>query len=123
MVEASIRGERRAHRRYPIELDLQYKIVQAGSVVSAGAGKTENMSSVGILLHVHQEIQPGACVELSIRWPALSPAAPFLQLWGLGHVTRSDPAGTALRISRYQFQKLGDSKPVFDRLPRHLVLQ
>ena len=114
-------GERRAHHRYPVELDLEYKIVKGGTVIAAGNGKIHNMSSGGILFDGLEEVETGACLELSIHWPALSGTAPFMQLWGFGHVMRSGPTGTAVRMSRYQFQRIDDVKTPFDRLAPALV--
>jgi hypothetical protein len=119
----SISGDRRSHRRFPIELDLEFKLVNAAVVTGGGAGKTRNMSSGGVLFEGLHEVSVGACMELTIRWPALWDSAGFMQLWAFGHVVRCGAEGTAVRISRYQFQKLDDLSTTFDRHTRQVLVQ
>jgi hypothetical protein len=44
-----IRGDRRIQRRYPVALELEYKVVTGGAVIGTGTGKTGNISSGGVL--------------------------------------------------------------------------
>ncbi len=44
MAKDMIHGDRRLQRRYPIELDLEFRIVDGDKVVYAGVGKTEKLN-------------------------------------------------------------------------------
>src|ERR1051326_3495102 len=47
-----IGGDRRAGRRYDIDLDLQYKVVKRHQVSQSGCGKTVNLSGGGIAIQI-----------------------------------------------------------------------
>jgi PilZ domain len=123
MVNDCIQGDRRVRRRYPMELDLDYKIMEGAEVVAAGAGKTSNISSGGLLFCPANPVARGPLVELSIRWPAVLGDAPFIQLFVSGRVVRSDSDGIAVQMSRYAFQKLGDACSSFHRLFDSALIQ
>jgi hypothetical protein len=118
-----IRGDRRLQRRYPIELELEYRIIKDEKVVSTGSGKTGNISSGGVLFHAADGVPNGPNVELSVRWPAVLGNAPFLELRISGRLVRSDSNGIAMHMSRYHFQKLGDPRGAFEELFTGAVIQ
>jgi hypothetical protein len=119
----TIRGERRVQRRYPIELDLEFRICDGDKVVSRGAGKTGNISSGGVLFHAADGALNGPNVELSVRWPAVLGSAPFLALRISGRLIRNDSKGIAMRMSRYRFEKLGEPRVAFQELFASAVIQ
>lgn len=116
MAKDRIRGDRRGQRRYPIELELDYKIIDKGIVVAEGLGRTGNMSSGGLFFQPEREISDGHSVELSIRWPAVLGNSPFIELSVTGRVVRSDAAGAAVRTNHYEFQRLGNPALAFQQL-------
>jgi hypothetical protein len=118
-----IQGDRRLQRRYPVELDLEFRIVEDDKVVSTGTGKTGNMSSGGVLFFAPEGVPSGPHVELAVRWPAVLGNAPFLELRIFGRLVRSDSQGIAMRMSRYHFEKLGDPRGAFEDLFTHAVIQ
>jgi hypothetical protein len=118
-----IQGDRRLQRRYPVELDLEFRIVEDDKVVSTGTGKTGNMSSGGVLFFAPEGVPSGPNVELAVRWPAVLGNAPFLELRIFGRLVRSDSQGIAMRMSRYHFEKLGDPRGAFEDLFTHAVIQ
>lgn len=115
MANEGFRGERRIQRRYPIALELEYTVVEGGEVVGSGIGKTWNISSNGVLFQPDGAIANGPNVEISIRWPAVSPDEPFTELRMSGRVVRSDMYGTALQLCRYHFHKPDNSEVLVDR--------
>jgi hypothetical protein len=119
----TIRGERRLQRRYPIELDLEFRIGDGDKVVSRGAGKTGNISSGGVLFHAPDGALNGPNVELSVRWPAVLGNAPFLELRISGRLIRNDSKGIAMRMGRYHFAKLGDPRAAYQELFAGAVIQ
>jgi len=118
-----IPGDRRLQRRYPIELELEYKIIKDDKVVSTGVGRTGNLSSGGVLFHTEHGVPNGPNVELAVRWPAVLGNAPFLELCISGRLVRNDARGVAMRMSRYHFQKLGDPRNAFEELFTDAVIQ
>ena len=104
----STRGDRRQQQRYPMELDLEYRVLDGSGLVASGTGKTENISSGGILFHTPDGLPRGSTVELAIRWPDFSGKSPFRELFVFGRVVRSDSRGVAVRTNRFQFHKLGE---------------
>ena len=118
-----IRGDRRLQRRYPLELDLEFRIVDGDRVVSTGAGRTGNISSGGVLFHASDDVLSGPQVEIAVRWPAVLGNAPFLELRISGRVVRNDSNGVAMRMSRYHFEKLGDPRAAFEEIFTDAVIQ
>jgi hypothetical protein len=123
LVNDTIHGDRRLQRRYPLELDLEFKIMEDDKVVSTGAGRTENISSGGVLFHAREGVPIGPQVELSVRWPAVLGNAPFLELRISGRLVRNDAYGLAMRMSRYHFEKLGDLRGAFEEIFTNAVIQ
>ena len=123
MAKEIIRGDRRLQRRYPIELELEYRVLNNEKVTATGVGRTGNISSGGIFFHTEAFEPIGHSVELSIRWPAYLGNTPFIELCVSGRLVRSDRDGVAIRMSRYHFQKLGDSRAAFEHLFTHAVIQ
>jgi hypothetical protein len=118
-----IPGDRRLQRRYPLELDVEFKIVDDDKVVSAGTGRTGNMSSGGVLFYSEEMVPSGPQVELAVRWPAVLGNAPFLELRISGRLVRNDSQGMAMRMSRYHFEKLRDARGAFEELFTGAVIQ
>jgi len=118
-----IQGDRRLQRRYPVELDLEFRIVEDDKVVSTGTGKTGNMSSGGVLFFAPEGVPSGPHVELAVRWPAVLGNAPFLELRISGRLVRNDSQGMAMRMSRYHFEKLRDARGAFEELFTGAVIQ
>ena len=123
MANETIRGDRRLQRRYPLELDLEFRIIDGDRVVSTGAGRTGNISSGGVLFHPQEDVPCGPHVELSVHWPAVLGNAPFLELRIYGRLVRSDAHGAALRMSKYHFEKLGDPRAAFEEIFTGAVIQ
>jgi hypothetical protein len=95
--------DRRSKRRYGMDLDLTYKLVQEPGV--AGSGITRDLSRCGIFFSSLGRILPEESVlELSIRWPALLMGKVAVNLAIVGEVIRSSARGTAVRIQRYEFR-------------------
>ncbi|MGO4885988.1 MAG: hypothetical protein ACLP59_34970 [Bryobacteraceae bacterium] len=123
MARDIIRGDRRLQRRYPLELELEFKIIDGDKVVSTGAGRTGNISSGGVLFHADEDVPNGPHAELAVRWPAVLGNAPFLELRIFGRLVRNDSRGTALRMSRYHFEKLCNARGAFEEIFTGAVIQ
>lgn len=96
--------EHRLHRRYPIVLPVQYKILHQISFV--GSGKTLNISSGGIFFEAedHLPLALRSKIELVLRWPFLLEGRRPLKLVVHGRVVRSDATGTAVQVTSHEFR-------------------
>ena len=104
---ASVPLERRLHRRYPISLKVQYKLLKRQRVLRTGDGISSNISSGGIAFEADTLLPSGSLIEVSVNWPlALDHSCP-LQLKILGHVVRSGAKESAVKTDRYEFRTTG----------------
>ena len=92
--------ERRTHHRYPMDSELQCKVLNSGAVYP---GHGVDISSGGTCLVCSELLPIGTNVEISVDWPVrLSNGTP-LQLKIIGYIIRHDQRGTATKILRYSF--------------------
>ena len=119
MAKDTIQGDRRLQRRYPLQLDLEFRITDDDKVVSAGAGRTENISSGGVLFHAAQSVPNGLHVELAVRWPAVLRDAPFLELRIFGRLIRSKTDRGVLALLDHRISKTRYGQIFFDSLPEY----
>ena len=99
----SSRSNRRRHVRYPLQLELQYKVVNRDTSIHVGAGKTINISSGGILFESEGTLPPEVKIHLAIDWPFLLDGVCHLKLIAIGRIVRSDLKGTAVASVHYEF--------------------
>lgn len=102
-----ISGDRRSRRRYPINLQLMYKVIRRYHVAQTGSGRTLDLSGNGISFETEEPIEPGSTVELSITWPVRLNQTCLLKLNVIGKVARSGPGWAALRMQSYEFRTKG----------------
>jgi len=103
-LSASPSFDKRLHRRYPIALEVQYKLRNNGEVTGFGTGRTFNISSGGVLFKAGAELPANGEIELRMPWPlALDGDCP-LNLVVQGRIVRSDSKGTAIRSLRHEFR-------------------
>ena len=98
--------DRRVAWRYPLQLDLHYRLRKKDRLVGEGSGKTVNISNKGVLLALSGQTCPrGAAAELFIHWPV--DHQPLIRQWlnVVGEVLRTDAQGVAVRIVRYDFSR------------------
>ncbi|HEV3199775.1 MAG TPA: hypothetical protein VGZ73_17850 [Bryobacteraceae bacterium] len=98
---------RRVDRRYPIDAELEYKLIYERNVFETGQGKTINVSSSGILFESERALPPGMEIELSIAWPARLGDAVRLKLCVSGRTVRAQGKCTAVLIQRHIFRTRG----------------
>ena len=103
-VITDIGDDRRRKKRYPMNLQVEYKVVKNYLVVGNGTGTSVDMSSNGIAFTTDQMLKVGSYLELSANWPVLLDGACPLKLVVFGKVVRSDERMTALRVDRHEFR-------------------
>jgi hypothetical protein len=100
--------ERRYGQRFPIAMDVKYRLTQHGRTFSCGQVQTVDISSTGVLLNTLEACPEGTAAELSIDWPAHPENMFTVQLRLVGSVVRTDSRGTAIRIIRHRFKRSQD---------------
>jgi len=103
--------ERRAKKRFVMEREIRYKVLEQDKIIAVGNGKTLNLSSNGVAFVTENELPPGAFIELSIAWPALLENRCPLQLIGFGRVLRSAGDTVAATLEQYEFRTLARVVP------------
>jgi PilZ domain len=111
-----IHEERRDDRRYPIELEMRYKVVPRNRAPLHGTGRTVNISSGGVLFGGDRSLPAGAFVELSIKWPIMLQETCPLNLLVFGRVVRCQENKVAVKMSRYEFHTR-PSRSMLEGLP------
>jgi len=108
---AEIPVERRAKKRFVMEREIRYRVLEQDRIAAVGSGKTLNLSSNGVAFATEHGLRPGAFIELSIAWPALLENRCPLQLIGYGRVLRSANGTTAVTLEQYEFRTLARVVP------------
>jgi hypothetical protein len=103
--------ERRAKRRFVMEREIRYRVLEQDKIIAVGSGKTINLASNGVTFLTENDLPPGAFIELSIAWPALLENRCPLQLIGFGRVLRSAGGTVASTIEQYEFCTLARVVP------------
>src|ERR1041384_5062572 len=101
-------AERRGTSRFPLREEVKYKLLH-GKAVTAGAGKTLNIGSGGVLFTTENRLPMGRMVGLSVNWPARVDGTCALKFVATGRVVRSEEDRAAVRIERYEFRTRGGS--------------
>ena len=102
-----ISGDRRADRRYDLQLSLTFSYEQSGQAVT-GAGYTINLSSGGIRFSTDAPPPVGVEIELVIDWPVLLQGICALQLVVNGTVVFTQGDWTAIQTRRLTFRTFGE---------------
>jgi len=103
------RFDQRANGRYPIALEVQYKLLRGDRVLRMGCGKTLNISSGGVLFETDELLPPTGIVEVAIQWPFLLRKVCSLKLVMRGRIVRRDyhSRATAVRAQSHEFRTAG----------------
>ena len=97
--------ERRATRRFAIEQDVLFKILDhRAAAPESGVGKTLDISSGGVRFETQQRLRPGKRVEVSVNWPAQLEGGCPLKFVAVGRVVRADETRAAMHIEQHEFR-------------------
>lgn len=100
-------SDRRGTSRFPLQEEVQYKVLSRVPGKTTGAGKTLNIGSSGILFTTEERLPLGRTVEISVNWPARLGGTCPLKFVAVGRVVRADVDKAAVRIERYEFRTRG----------------
>jgi PilZ domain len=96
--------ERRLHRRYPIALEAEYRLVNRDGTQCQGSCRTVNISSGGVLLEATAVLFPLGSIEVSIKWPCFLRDVVPLKLMVRGDIVRVDGNSIAVEMTWYEFR-------------------
>jgi hypothetical protein len=111
--------EQRSHQRYPIELEMEYRLLSKGRAEPIGCGKTRNISSRGVLFEAPGALPEGGSIEVLLSWPFLLEGVCPLRLVMRGRIVRSDLRGVAIQSTYHEFRTAGSRLP--KGRPSHVV--
>ena len=99
--------ERRLHKRFPIELKADYRILRRGRAGIVGSTQTLNIASRGVLLQADTTLAVGSTIELLVSWPLRLQGVCPLRLAISGRIVRSDSRGVAIEAKQHEFRTAG----------------
>ena len=106
-IDLSNIADKRTHVRFPIGMELQYKVVRGPS----GSGRTLDISSGGLLFETAVDFPEDAVknleIELALKWPCLLNRECALKLMVRGHIVRRKQRQVAVKIRQYEFRTTG----------------
>jgi len=107
------RTEQRLNGRYPITLELQYKLLNKGRVEHLGVGRTLNISSGGVLFETDELLPATGPIELALSWPFLLQGICNLKLVMRGKIVRCDTGSKAIAVKAeyHEFHTAGVHAP------------
>jgi hypothetical protein len=112
--------EQRSRQRYPIELEVEYRLLAKGRSEQVGSGKTRNISSGGILFDALGSRPATGSIEVLLSWPFLLEGVCPLKLVMKGQIVRSDVRGVAIQYNYHEFRTAG-SRTLKDRPSNSVV--
>jgi hypothetical protein len=101
------RRDQRAHRRYPISLSVDYKLLCKGRVDHVGSGETLNVSSGGVCFRCAESLPAGGSIELVMNWPFLLGGVCRLKLVMHGRIVRAEGQRIAIQADQHEFRTAG----------------
>ena len=105
-------SERRGTRRFPMVLDIRYRILAAKGDTQLGTGKSVDISSSGVLFLSQTPLSPEKRIELSISWPVQLDGRCPLKLITRGRIIRCKGAHVAVELEKCEFRLQGSKKPL-----------
>jgi hypothetical protein len=104
--------ERRVSKRFPIEQEVSYRVLDHKAVVpESGVGRTFDISSKGIRFTTEQRLRSGKRIELSVNWPAVLEGGCLLKFVAVGRVVRVEDARASISIEQHEFRTRRSKDP------------
>ena len=99
--------EKRSSHRYPLQLEMEYRLLNRGRVERSGSGKTLNISSTGVFFEATEPLPAGSLIELMMSWPFLLEGVCPLKLVMRGRVVRNAGTEAAIVTRHHEFRTAG----------------
>ncbi len=99
--------DRRLHQLYPINVEVEYKLLDGDRVQREGICRSISISKDCVLLDL-KDSPPGlSSIELSIKWPFPLDGPSPLKLMMRGNIVRADGNSIAVEITEQEFHTAG----------------
>src|SRR3984885_11816120 len=96
--------ERRASKRFPIEQEVSYRVLDHKAIVpESGVGRTFDISSKGMRFATEQRLRSGKRIELSVNWPAVLEGGCPLKFVAGGRVVGGEDTRASISIEQHEF--------------------
>jgi c-di-GMP-binding flagellar brake protein YcgR len=96
-------AERRRSMRYPVNAEVEYRILSPRETGSPCRGRLVDLSNTGLMLQSNTELEAGLEIELTIQWPARQAGLSGFGLHAIGRTVRVKKGLAALRIDLSSF--------------------
>jgi hypothetical protein len=96
--------ERRTGRRFPLQLPVRYRPMEAAAASSWILSESVNISSGGLLFTTSEAVTPGETIEAFVAWPVALDRHVKLKLAVKGRVVRCEGDRTAMCFESYEFK-------------------
>jgi hypothetical protein len=97
--------ERRGSRRFPIEQEVSYRVLDHKAIVpESGVGRTFDISSGGVRFATEQRLRSGKRIEVSVNWPAVLEGGCLLKFVAVGRIVRVEDSRASIVIEQYEFR-------------------
>jgi len=96
--------ERRVSRRYPVNAEVEFRLISGAKVGAFRPARMVNLSTTDLMLECDPVLQGGLEIELMIKWPARRGRGTEIILHAVGRTVRTEGNYTAVRIDRSNFQ-------------------
>jgi hypothetical protein len=96
--------DHRTKRRFAINREVRYKLLQDDRIIATGQGETIDIGSGGIAFRTDIVLTAGNYIELSISWPALLDNNCPMRLVVYGKVVRGSDSMAACTVEKWEFR-------------------
>ena len=97
-------GERRLVCRYPVRMELEYRLITGGETIGTGRGRTVNISSRGILFESEKALPQQMIIQLCVDWLGRPSSNVNVELHVAGWTVRQNGNLTAVAIDSHEFR-------------------
>ncbi|HKE25370.1 MAG TPA: hypothetical protein VKB88_23590 [Bryobacteraceae bacterium] len=106
MMKTAVKGTRplSPNSWFPIQVEIEYKVIDSTRGPVAGHGLTVGMSREEIWFLLGTPVDDGAVVEVWVDWPARLESGVALQFYAQGAVRVTDNGRAALKVFRHDFR-------------------
>jgi hypothetical protein len=123
MDSTGVKRERRSKKRFSIEREVRYKLLNGQHIANTGIGRTLDMSSTGVQFTTQEPLPLGTLIEVAISWPALLNDNCPMKLVVFGRVVRSEKECVSITIEKYEFRTSGKLPLVLNPQPSGNLLR
>ena len=99
--------ERRARKRFPLNLELRFTASKGSRQPIQGRGVVVNISSRGVAFRTDTALAPDLNIDASIEWPVTLNGDCVLRVTVEGRMLRVQDGLSVMRVDRYEFRTGG----------------